>query len=255
VQYSPGDLAGLSDRIIPYQTRVGYFTYAKPLADDRVIAVLPPRFVPGADVRDQVPSLRGTRPAAREEYIDDLYPVIRHVSPNIPSGGGEVSLMGLRFGSAGSTCQCSFGGAAALSCVVKSPELAIIQLPAAPHFHVFREANAQPAFVEVKLVAGNRLGVSRIHFGGDADSDTESSHARALPLPPTHAAASQVCFEAVMHCCLLLAFITVSFVCPHVACLTLACSKSSAPRQRRQRLLPKQAAARRPPRLTKKYPT
>lgn len=69
MQYSPGDLAGLSDRIVPYQTRVGYFTYAKPLGHDRVIAVLPPRFVPGADVRDQVPSLRGMRPAVREVYV------------------------------------------------------------------------------------------------------------------------------------------------------------------------------------------
>ena len=149
-------------------------------------------------------------------YVDDLYPVILRVSPKIPSGGGEVSLMGLRFGSAGSTCQCNFGGAAALSCVVKSPELAIIKLPASAHFQVFREANALPAFVEVELIAGGgkRLGVSRIHLGGDADSSTEPSHARALP--PTHAAASQVCFEAVMQLLFLLAFITVSFECFHL---------------------------------------
>ena len=174
VQYSPGDIAGLTDRIVPYQTRIGYFTYGKPLTDDRVIAVYPPHYVPGADVRDEVPALRGLRPGIREEYVDDIYPVVLRISPKVPTGG-LVSLMGLRFGESGVACKCSFGGVAALSCEVKSPELAIIQLPAAAHFQIAREANMQPAFVEVKLTSGQHYGVSRLLFGAAADAEPDVS--------------------------------------------------------------------------------
>jgi hypothetical protein len=188
VQYSPSDLAGLTDRIVPYKMRVGYFTYSKPLTDDRVIAVYPPHYVPGADVRDENPALRGMRPGIREEYIDDVYPVVLRISPKIPTGG-LVSLIGLRFGESGSACKCNFGGVVAVSCEVKTPELAIIQLPAGAHFQIAREANMQPAFVEVKMNSGRHYGVSRLSFGAAADA--ESTVARAQ-----HSQVSEVPFGA-----------------------------------------------------------
>jgi hypothetical protein len=166
-QYSSGDLAGLSDRIVPYKTRIGYFTYSKPLKDDRVIAIFQPRYAPGADVRDEVPSLRGVRPGAREQYIDDLYPEVLRTDPQFATGG-MISLIGLRFGASGSACKCNFGGVDALSCEVKSPELAIIQLPSAAHFQIFREANMSPSFMEVTLNSHGRVGVSRIRLNSDA---------------------------------------------------------------------------------------
>lgn len=175
-QYSSGDLAGLSDRIVPYKTRIGYFTYSKPLKDDRVIAIFQPRYAPGADVRDEVPSLRGVRPGAREQYIDDLYPEVLRMDPQFATGG-MVSLIGLRFGASGSACKCNFGGVDALSCEVKSPELAIIQLPSAAHFQIFREANMGPSFMEVTLDSHGRVGVSRIHLNSDAKPH-QSSDAR-----------------------------------------------------------------------------
>jgi hypothetical protein len=190
LRYAPSDLAGLSDRIVPYKTRIGYFTYAKTLADDRVIAVYPPRYVPGADVRDQFASMRGLRPGVREEYIDNLGPVVTHISPKFPTGG-MVSLIGLRFGLAASACKCNFGSVAAQSCEVKSPELAIIQLPPAAHFQIFREANAQPAFIQIELNTDEHLGVSRIHFSSVADADDEPPIA-AQHDTPSRAAAPQV---------------------------------------------------------------
>jgi hypothetical protein len=191
LRYAPSDLAGLSDRIVPYKMRIGYFTYAKPLVDDRVIAVYPPHYVPGADVRDQFASMRGLRPAVREVYIDDLGPVVLRISPKVPTGG-MVSLVGLRFGPAGSVCNCKFGGVAAQSCEVKSPELAIIQLPPAVHLQIYREANAQPAFIEVDLSTDKHLGVSRIHFGSVADADHE-------PPIAEHAASPQVLANACVY--------------------------------------------------------
>jgi hypothetical protein len=190
VQYSPSDLAGLRDRIVPYKTRIGYFTYAKPLTDDRVIAIYPPHFVPGADVRDEVPAMRGMRPGIREEYIDDAYPIVLRVSPKAPTGG-MVSLIGLRFGKSGSECKCNFGSVDAVSCEVKSPELAVIQLPVGAHFQISREANMQPAFVEVKLHSGQHFGVSRILFGADADIDVETPKSQSI------AASSQVPLQTI----------------------------------------------------------
>jgi hypothetical protein len=192
VQRSTSDLAGLSDRIVPYKIRIGYFTYTKPLTDDRVIAVFPPRFVPGSDIRDQFASMRGLTPGIREEYIDDVSPVVLRIAPKLPTGG-MVSLIGLRFGNAGSVCDCNFGGLAALSCEVKSPELAIIELPPAARFQMFREANAQPSFIELKLNADKHLGVSRIYFGSAADTETRPPLAQQHAA--SHAAASQVLFE------------------------------------------------------------
>ncbi len=189
-QYSSGDLAGLSDRIVPYKTRIGYFTYSKPLKDDRVIAIFQPRYAPGADVRDEVPSLRGMRPGAREQYIDDLYPEVLRIDPQFVTGG-MVSLIGLRFGASGSACKCNFGGVDALSCEVKSAELAIIQLPAAAHFQILKEANMSPSFIEVTLDSHGHVGVSRIHLNSDAKPPPLSSDARK---------SSQASLQTIIYC-------------------------------------------------------
>jgi hypothetical protein len=189
-QYSSGDLAGLSDRIVPYKTRIGYFTYSKPLTDDRVIAIFQPRYAPGADVRDEVPSLRGMRPGTREQYIDDLYPEVLRIDPQFVTGG-MVSLIGLRFGASGSACKCNFGGVNALSCEVKSPELAIIQLPSAAHFQMFREANMSPPFIEVTLDSHAHVGVSRIHLNSDAQPHQSSDDARK---------SSQASHQTIIYC-------------------------------------------------------
>jgi hypothetical protein len=182
-QNSQPDIAGLSDRVVPYKTRIGYFTYAQPLADDRIIAIYQPRYVPGADLRDIVPALRGLRPGDREEYIDNMYPLVLSIDPKIPTGG-NVSLMGLRFGASGSACKCIFGGVHASSCEVKSSQLAIIELPSGAHFQIFREANMQPPFIEIKLHTENRFGVSRIFF------------VEPPAAPPSAAASASACADS-----------------------------------------------------------
>jgi len=195
-QYSQPDIAGLSDRVVPYRTRIGYFTYTQPLTDDRIIAIYQPRYVPGADVRDAVPALRGLRPGEREEYLDDIYPLVASIAPKIPTGG-NVSLVGSRFGASGSACKCTFGGVHASSCEVKSSQLAIIQLPPGAHFQIFREANMQPPFIEIKLDTQSRLGVSRIYLGeppADAPSAPASAPAPAPAAAPACGADTQSIF-------------------------------------------------------------
>jgi hypothetical protein len=184
VQYSPADLAGFSDRIVPYKTRMGYFKYQKHLTDDRVIAIYQPHYVPGSDVRDSNPAMRGLRPGPREEYISDVYPIVLRISPKFPTGG-MVSLIGVNFGKSGTACKVVFADVDAESCEVKSPDLAIIRLPSAAHYHISRVASMQPAFVEVKLHLDKRVGVSRIQIGSDAAADGgNAEYVRAEPSGP-----------------------------------------------------------------------
>jgi hypothetical protein len=163
---------------------MGYFKYQKHLTDDRVIAIYQPHYVPGSDVRDSNPAMRGLRPGPREEYISDVYPIVLRISPKFPTGG-MVSLIGVNFGKSGTACKVVFADVDAESCEVKSPDLAIIRLPSAAHYHISRVASMQPAFVEVKLHLDKRVGVSRIQIGSDAAADGgNAEYVRAEPSGP-----------------------------------------------------------------------